>query len=263
MLERSRRLSADARAILAAAAVLADPADEPVLRAVAGLTAARLGPALAEVLRCGLLTEAGRGMVSFRHVLAARAVYEAITVPERRALHRRAGRALERRSPQPVAQLTRHFREAGQPAKWCRYAEQAADLALSAGDEATASALLLDLLTKADLPAHAVVRLVKKIPFGSFTGQSRFDDLVAHAPVRGGRPGAGPAGAGRGPDAARPGAAGDGGTRGGPDRGGARDSAPGPRPGGGRPGDDPARLASGDRVAGRPGTASGCSARPS
>jgi DNA-binding CsgD family transcriptional regulator len=179
VLERSRRLSADARAILAAAAVLADPADEPVLRAVAGLTAARLGPALTEVLRCGLLTEAGRGMVSFRHVLAARAVYAGITVPERRALHSRAGRALERRSPRPVAQLTRHFREGGQPAKWCRYAEQAADLALSAGDEATASVLLLDLLTKADLPAHAVVRLVKKIPFGSFTGQSGFGDLVA------------------------------------------------------------------------------------
>ena len=178
VLERSRRLSADARAILAAAAVLAEPADEPVLRAVAGLTAARLGPALAEVLRCGLLAEAGRDMVSFRHVLAARAVYAGITVPEHQALHRRAGRALERRSPRPVAQLTRHFREASH-GQWCRYAEQAADLALSAGDEATASVLLLDLLTKADLPAHTVVRLVKKIPFGSFTGQSRFDDLVA------------------------------------------------------------------------------------
>src|SRR5262249_52280734 len=161
----------------------------PLLRAVAGLTVARLGPALAEVLRCGLLAETGRGSagldptappkVSFRHVLASRAVYAEITVPERRALHDRAGRALERPSARPVAQLTRHFREAGQPAKWCRYAEQAADLALSAGDEATASVLLLDLLTKADLPAHAVVRLVKKIPFGSFTGQSRFGDLVA------------------------------------------------------------------------------------
>ena len=179
VLERSRRLSVDATAILAAAAVLAGPADEPLLRAVAGLTAARLGPALAEVLRSGLLAEAGRGMLSFRHVLTARAVYAGITVPERRTLHGRAGRALERRSPQPVAQLTRHFREGGQPAKWCRYAEQAADLALSAGDEAAASALLLDLLTKADLPAPAVVRLVKKIPFGSFTGQSRFEDLVA------------------------------------------------------------------------------------
>ena len=112
--------------------MLADPADEPLLRAVAGLTAARLSQALAEVLRSGLLAEAGRGSagldptappkVSFRHVLAARAVYAGVTVPERRALHGRAGRALERRSPRPVAQLTRHFREAGQAAKWCRYA---------------------------------------------------------------------------------------------------------------------------------------------
>jgi DNA-binding CsgD family transcriptional regulator/tetratricopeptide (TPR) repeat protein len=178
VLERSRRLGADAQAVLAAAAVLAGPADEATLRAVAGLTAAQLGPALAEVLRCGLLEDDGKDTVSFRHLLAARAVYEAVAVPERRVLHRRAGHALERRSPQPLAQLARHYREAGQPAKWCRYAEQTADLALATGDEATASTLLLDLLTGADLPADAVVRLVKKVPL-AFTGQSRFQDLVS------------------------------------------------------------------------------------
>ena len=112
------------------------------------------------------------------HLLAAQAVYEAIAVPERRVLHRRAGHALERRSPQPIEQLARHYREAGQPGKWCRYAEQTADLALAAGDQATASTLLLDLLTSADLSADAVVRLVKKIPF-AFTGESRFRDLVS------------------------------------------------------------------------------------
>jgi len=178
VLERSRRLGADAQALLAAAAVLDGPADEATLRAVAGLPAARLGPALAEVLRCGLLVEDDRGMVSFRHLLAARAVSEAMAVSERRVLHRRAGHTLERRSPQPIAQLARHYREAGQPGKWCRYAEQTADLALATGDEATASALLLDLLTGADLPADAVVRLVKKVPL-AFTGQSRFQDLVS------------------------------------------------------------------------------------
>jgi DNA-binding CsgD family transcriptional regulator len=179
VLERSRRLGADARSVLAAAAVLNGPADEATLRAVAGLTVRRLGPALAEVLRCGLLAEDGRSTVSFRHVLAARVVYEAMAVPERRVLHRRAGHTLERRSPQPIAQLARHYREAGQPGTWCRYAEQTADLALSAGDEATASTLLLDLLTSGDLAADAVVRVAKKIPFASFTGQSRFQDVVS------------------------------------------------------------------------------------
>ena len=178
VLERSRRLGADAQAVLAAAAVLASPADEAMLRAVAGQAAGQLGPALGEVLRCGLLAEDARGMVSFRHLLAAQAVYEAIAVPERRVLHRRAGHALERRSPQPIEQLARHYREAGQPGKWCRYAEQTADLALAAGDQATASTLLLDLLTSADLSADAVVRLVKKIPF-AFTGESRFRDLAS------------------------------------------------------------------------------------
>ena len=177
VLERGRRLGADAQAVLAAAAVLDGPADEATLCAVAGLPAGRLGPALAEVLRCGLLMEGGRGMVSFRHLLAARAVYEAMAVPERRVLHRRAGHALERRSPQPIAQLARHYREAGQPGKWCRYAEKTADLALATGDEATASALLLELLTSADLAPDTVVRLVKKIPF-AFTGESGFQDVV-------------------------------------------------------------------------------------
>ena len=96
VLERSRRLSADARAVLAAAAVLTDPASEPTLRAVAGLPAGRAATALAEVLRCGLLAEDRHGAISFRHVLACRAVYEAISPPERRQLHRRAGHALER-----------------------------------------------------------------------------------------------------------------------------------------------------------------------
>src|SRR5262249_45008848 len=45
VLERSRRLGADAQAVLAAAAVLASPADEAMLRAVAGLAAGQPGPA--------------------------------------------------------------------------------------------------------------------------------------------------------------------------------------------------------------------------
>ena len=178
VLERSRRLSADARAVLAAAAVLTDPASEPTLRAVAGLPAGRTATALAEVLRCGLLGEDRHGTISFRHVLACRAVYEAISPPERRQLHGRAGQALERQPCPPIAQLTRHFREAGEAAAWCGYAEQAADLALAAGDEGTALTLLQDVLVSSDLPASLVIRLIKKMPFGSFTQQAQLRDLA-------------------------------------------------------------------------------------
>jgi DNA-binding CsgD family transcriptional regulator/tetratricopeptide (TPR) repeat protein len=178
VLERSRRLSADARAMLDAAAALSDPAAEQVLCEVAGLADSRAGAALTEVLRCGLLAEDRHGAVSFRHGLAAQAVYQAISPPERRQLHLRAGQALEGRPSPPIAQLTRHFREAKDVSKWCYYAERAADLALATGDEVTASTLLQDLLAQADLPVGAVVRLIKKMPFASFTGHAPFRDLA-------------------------------------------------------------------------------------
>jgi DNA-binding CsgD family transcriptional regulator/tetratricopeptide (TPR) repeat protein len=178
VLERAQRLGPDAHDVLRAVAVLADPADEATVRAVAAIPAERAQAGLSAALGCGLLAENGRGLSRFRHALACQAVYEAIPGPDRRALHLRAGRALEEVSPLPVAQLARHFRDAGETPEWCRYAEQAADLAIASGDESTAAALLYDLLTGAALSARSVIRLTKKIPFASFTGPVRFQHLV-------------------------------------------------------------------------------------
>lgn len=66
-------------------------------------------------------------------------------------MYRRAGEELEGISPLPLARLARHFQEAGDAGTWCRYGEKAADLALAAGDEATAGILLLGLVTQARL----------------------------------------------------------------------------------------------------------------
>ncbi|HEY2505789.1 MAG TPA: AAA family ATPase [Streptosporangiaceae bacterium] len=169
VLERTERLSQDAQAILAAAAVLAYPAEERTLRSLARLSAASGGAALTELVASGLLDEDRSGVVSFRHVLAERAVYESLAAPQRRKLHRRAGRLLERQSPPPIAQLTRHYREAGEPEQWCAYAEQAVDLALAAGDDATAAGLIHELLTGASLAAPAAVRLIRKVSLVAFT----------------------------------------------------------------------------------------------
>jgi DNA-binding CsgD family transcriptional regulator len=163
VLERLARLGSSEQAMLRAAAVIADPAGEVVLAAVAGLPAERARAGLAGALSCGLLHEDEHGLSGFRHVLACEAVYEAIAAPERRSLHLRAARALERVSPLPVERLARHFREAGQSGQWCRYAEQAADLALAASDDKRAAAMLYDLVTNAAPPASAVVRLIRKI----------------------------------------------------------------------------------------------------
>jgi DNA-binding NarL/FixJ family response regulator len=178
VLGRARRLGADAQAVLHAAAILAGPADESAVGAVAGLPVGRARAGLCEGLTCGLLEEDSRGVVSFRHVLAARAVYEAILGPDRRAMHLRAGMTLEDHSPLPVAQLALHFREAGDIGKWCRYAESTADLALAAGDEVSAGALLCDLMVNAALPPGEVARLADKIVLWTLDIESRLRDLA-------------------------------------------------------------------------------------
>lgn len=178
VLERTERLANDTQSILSAAAVLAQPADEATLTAVSGLPPARGRAGLTDALQCGLLVENERAQSSFRHVLSSRAVYDAIPAPERRSMHLRAGQALEKHGPQLVARLATHFREAGEVGKWCRYAEQATNVALSSGDVMTATALLRDLLAHGQLDVRAVIRLTGKIPAPSFTGDPRFHDIV-------------------------------------------------------------------------------------
>ena len=180
VLERAGRLSAQAQAVLRSAAVFAEPADEAMLIAVSTLAADRARAGLAEALHSGLLAEDARGLVSFRHALAGQAVYEAIPGPDRRVLHRYAGRALEGCSPPPAARLARHFRQAGQTAKWLWHAERAAELALASGDEATPVALLRDLVehARADPRGHQpVVALLDKITFASIADPACFQDL--------------------------------------------------------------------------------------
>ncbi|TYC14261.1 LuxR C-terminal-related transcriptional regulator, partial [Micromonospora sp. MP36] len=180
VLERSVRLNPAAQAALRAAAVLTDPAAEDTVveaMAPAGDSASRLA-GLAEAVGSGLLRQDQHGLVSFRHMLACRAVYEAIPMPQRRAMHLRAAHVLEGVTPLPVAQLARHFREAGDTRAWCRYAEQAADLAIASGDDATAIVLLRDLLTNADLVPADVVRLTGKVPFGLLSDRERYRELM-------------------------------------------------------------------------------------
>jgi DNA-binding CsgD family transcriptional regulator len=180
VLERSARLPPAAQAALRAAAVLTDPAAEDTVLEVmtpAGEPTSQLS-SLAEAVGSGLLREDPDGLVSFRHMLACRAVYEAIPMPQRRAMHLRAAHVLEGVTPPPVAQLARHFREAGDTAAWFQYAEQSADLAIASGDDATAIVLLHDLLTNADLRPADVVRLTGKVPFGLLSGRERYRELM-------------------------------------------------------------------------------------
>lgn len=177
VLERAARLSPDAHAALQAVAVLADPASEATVRAVTDLPPGRARAGLSEGLACGLLDHEEGGLVAFRHMLACQAMYESIPGPQTRVLHLRAGSALENLTPPPAALLARHFRHAGNTAKWSQYAEMAASLALASGDVASAADILSELLTRADLPAPDVARLTRILPFSAVRGEIRFQEL--------------------------------------------------------------------------------------
>ncbi|MDX3341733.1 AAA family ATPase [Streptomyces sp. ME02-6979.5a] len=146
VVERLRHLPPMARRVVAAAAVLRDPAPVELLGAVAGLDEPETRRALAAALREGCLRAAG-GSYTFPYDLARRAAYEAVAEPERPVLHLRAARALARHtSPLPLAGMAGHYRRAGRGAQAARCLEAAADRAAGGGDAGTAAAHYLDAL---------------------------------------------------------------------------------------------------------------------
>jgi DNA-binding CsgD family transcriptional regulator/tetratricopeptide (TPR) repeat protein len=163
VLERVERLAPDARSILWAAAILAEPADELLLTTVAGLSSRAGREGIRQAGRSGLLRQAGGGLLAFRHQLDAKAVEESIPDPDRWELNRRAAQALRQWDPTLVARLARHFREANDADQWCHYAEAATDLALASGDDHTAVATLLELLTTLSHPVTRLTRLTHKL----------------------------------------------------------------------------------------------------
>ncbi|MCA1690850.1 MAG: AAA family ATPase [Actinobacteria bacterium] len=163
VLDRVCALSPDGRRVVDAAAVLGLPAGEAMLAGISGLSAPRAEAALAEALRAAVLLEAEPHVYSFRHLLAAQSVYEAVPGPERRRLHLASARALERLDLKPVAPLAHHFRAGGRSDRWLEYAEAAADVAASRGDAAGAVRLLHEALSTAGLDERLRGHLAAKL----------------------------------------------------------------------------------------------------
>ncbi|WP_338702565.1 AAA family ATPase [Streptomyces sp. Q6] len=178
VLERVRRLDPDTRTVLHAMSVLSGSADHATLREVTGLSEDRLPAAVADALTGSLLREDRPGQWSFRHSLTGHALYEAVPAEERRAMHRRAGRALERWPAPPVAELARHFRLAGETEAARGYTEEAVALCVQSGDVATSSLLLHSLVTTVELPAEPLVRLVAHIQFQALHGSDPYSPIV-------------------------------------------------------------------------------------
>lgn len=163
VLERVAALSVEAQHMLEAAAVLSDSVDVDTMIAVSDLSLVQARSAILEAVASGLLGEDDNGKVAFRHVLAAKAIYDSLSVIDRRFLHLRAGHALENVRPQPVARLVSHFRQANDVGNWALYGELAADIAISAGDDSTGVILLTDLVNAAELPLRTRGRLAKRL----------------------------------------------------------------------------------------------------
>jgi DNA-binding NarL/FixJ family response regulator len=164
-LERVARLPSPCRRIAEAAAVLQTPVPVTIVQQVVwppgGIGArpvAGFEAALDQVVRSGLLVEDGR-LVGFRHVLAAEAVYEALSGPSRRALHGQAAKALRMVTPVPLGQVAHHLRHAGQLAEWADAAERAAAQGVAMGHDDEAARLLTDVLRDAPLDTEQRGRL--------------------------------------------------------------------------------------------------------
>lgn len=144
--ERFGGLAAPARAVAEAAAVLQVPAPPPLLVATSRLAGSEASSGVEEAMESGLLVEHGAGTVGFRHLLAAQAVYEAISGPRRRQLHAGAAAALGALDPVPLGQRAHHLRRSGNLPEWVDAAERAADQAMELGHDDEAIRLLEDML---------------------------------------------------------------------------------------------------------------------
>jgi DNA-binding CsgD family transcriptional regulator len=130
VLARTRRLSAQARHVLDAVAVIRQHAEVWLIEAVAPDSVDCLDECLA-----GGMLRAESGHVLFRHELARRAIEDSLPPNRRVALHRRVLSALAGRpaGADGYARLAHHAEAAGDDSAVLRYAPQAAERAAAVG----------------------------------------------------------------------------------------------------------------------------------
>jgi predicted ATPase len=115
-LARVARMSTAAQRLVEASAVLGTPATAEDLAEVAGGDPGPRPNDLVELIEealGGALLSEESGLMSFRHPLAAQAVYESLSALRRQNLHSRAAAALQAREPAPLGRLAHHLKHAG------------------------------------------------------------------------------------------------------------------------------------------------------
>jgi predicted ATPase len=131
--QRLDRLSPEAKDVLALAAVAGRRFDFALLQQMTRRQEAEVLRMLKEVIAAQLVVEESADHFVFPHALTRQAIYAALLLRERKALHRALAEAIERLSPQAqemyLADLATHWYEAG---VW----DKAAEAASRAGERA-------------------------------------------------------------------------------------------------------------------------------
>jgi ATP/maltotriose-dependent transcriptional regulator MalT len=165
VLARVARLSAPARGVLDAAAIVPGTVGLPVLEALAGDAVEHLD----ECLSVGVLGATATG-VTFRHELARAAVEAELPPYRRRELHRRALAAQPDADP---ARLAHHAEAAGDGDAVLRHARTAADRAAAAGAHREAAGQYARALRFAgELPPAERAELLERRSHQSFVADS-------------------------------------------------------------------------------------------
>jgi len=136
---RVEHLSARARQVLEAGAVLGQQFDFEAVHRVAGRRDLETMDSLDELVAHQLLVEQAAGY-RFQHEIVREVVYRELRPGRRRLLHRRAREALERLRPDDVAALGWHLECAEEPGQAARYVLQAGQAAKAAFARAEARA---------------------------------------------------------------------------------------------------------------------------
>ncbi|MFD4482687.1 ATP-binding protein [Streptomyces sp. NPDC058471] len=140
LLHRLNALPKKARSVVAAAAVAGRAVCLDLLGDITGLDEPDTRHALTLALDHAVLHPSAGATYDFRHSLARQAAYEAICLPERRALHLRTAKALlAHSSPLPLAQIAHHYQQAERSEQYLRYTEAAGDRAEAHGDSTAAT----------------------------------------------------------------------------------------------------------------------------
>ncbi|MGY0234200.1 AAA family ATPase [Longispora urticae] len=170
VLDRWADQTPTARAVAEAAAIFGRPASADLLRAVAGLTPARADAAISRLLTAGVLVESAPLRYGFRHAQARRVIEELITGPRAARLHLRCLQELAAQEPPNHRRMSQHARAADRIDDWLRHGEQAADLAMAAGDASTAVEIRRSLVADPAVPPAHVDRLAAQLCHDALSG---------------------------------------------------------------------------------------------